>query len=71
MSIRFVIPTEAKQNDRAWPHRPETWLELAKEAEEEVIIENLGSQWCLDNGIDGLGFCTENSGSISMMNGGN
>lgn len=62
MSLRFVIPAGADPDDVAWDHRPETWRELAAEAGEPVVIENIGSEWCIANNIDGLGFCTENSG---------
>lgn len=62
MSIRFVIPKNSYPDDQAWEHRPETWRELALQVGDDIIIENLDSEWCQTNGIDGLGFCTENSG---------
>jgi len=67
MSVRFVIPAGAKPNDVAWDHRPETWRELAAQAGEPVIIENFGSEWCIAHNVDGLGFCTENSGPFEMI----
>lgn len=62
MSIRFVIPTGADPDAQAWQQRPETWRELAEQVGDDVIIEHAGSDWCVAHGIDGLGFCTEQSG---------
>ena len=67
MSVRFVIPSDANPNDIAWDHRPETWAELAIEAGEPVTIENIGSEWCVENNIGGFGFCTENSGPFEQV----
>lgn len=56
--IRFVIPADADPDSQAWPGRPETWRELAAQGGEGTPVENLGSQWCIDNQITGLGFCS-------------
>jgi hypothetical protein len=68
ISTRLVIPADASPDDRAFDHRPETWTEIARDnrvdldAEGRPLIENFGSAWCVENGIDGLGICTEDSG---------
>lgn len=61
MSLRLVIPAGELPTDVAYVHRPETWQELADDAGCEAV-ENLGSTWCTDHGVDGLGVCTEFSG---------
>lgn len=50
--VRFVIPADANPDAQAWEHRPETWRELADECQ----IEFAGSDWCIANNINGLGF---------------
>lgn len=67
MEIRFIIPVDANPDEVAWEHRPETWRELALQVGDDVVIDNLGSQWCVDNHIDGLGFCTQNSGPFEFI----
>lgn len=74
MSRRLVIPAGAKPSDpspifdglapgddpedTAHRFRRFTWQEVA-DANRCDAIENLGSQWCTDNGIAGLGIATE------------
>lgn len=59
MTPRLVIPSDASPDDVAYPGtRPETWQELADNAGCDQV-ETFGSQWCLDNLIDGLGIATE------------
>lgn len=67
MTTRFVIPAGANPDSQAWDHRSETWAELASQAGEPVIIETIGSQWCVENNIGGLGFCTESSGPFENV----
>ena len=54
---RLVVPTGAQATDQAYPHRPETWQQLADEA--GVTIAVLGDQWCTDNFVSGLGIASE------------
>lgn len=69
MSRHLVIPATALPSDLAFPNergddspqRPETWQEIADHARVDGI-ENFGSAWCVEFGIDGLGICTEESG---------
>ncbi len=59
MSHRLVIPTGAQATDVAWPGtRPETWQQIAADNGCDAV-EVLGSQWCIDNHIGGLGIATE------------
>ena len=55
---RLVIPAGAQATDQAYPHRPETWQQLADEAGCDGV-EVLGSTWCVANFIDGLGIASE------------
>lgn len=63
MSLKLVIPAGAKPSAVAYPDREDkpTWIQLAAEFGCDGI-EEFGSQWCIDNAIDGLGICTEDSG---------
>lgn len=50
---RLVVPPGSTTNDQGVP-----WEEIAT-ANGCEAVEELGSQWCTDNGIDGLGICSE------------
>lgn len=61
MSIRLVIPV--KHDAEALSPSGESWTEVAEGLGiEGLIIENLGSEWCVEHGIQTLGICSEESG---------
>jgi len=66
MSRRLVIPAGDTPTSFA-PHGKgdRTWQEIAVENNIEDGIEVFGSAWCVENAIDGLGICTEDSGQES------
>jgi hypothetical protein len=59
MSRRLVIPAGDKLEDLSpYGDGKRTWLEVGAENTVDGV-EVFGSQWCVDNDIDGLGICTE------------
>ena len=58
MSRRLVIPAGETPSTPA-PFQGLTWQQVADQGKADAI-EVLGSQWCIDNAITGLGFATEN-----------
>lgn len=53
MSRRLVVPPGSDTDAHGTP-----WAQVAADNGCDGVEES-GSQWCLDNGIDGLGICTE------------
>lgn len=53
--MRYVIPADAQALDVAFQGL--TWQQVADEA--GVPLEQFGSQWCVDNHVDGLGIASE------------
>lgn len=66
MSRRLVIPAGDNPSSFApYGKGDRTWQEIAVENNIEDGIEVFGSPWCVENAIDGLGICTEESGQPS------
>lgn len=67
MGQRFVIPEGVNPDDQAFQDDPagdtRTWREMVNE---DIIIENLNSQWCIDNDIEGLGLVEEKVVAIPL-----
>lgn len=53
--MRYVIPAGAQAYDVAFQGK--TWQQVADEI--GVPLEQFGSQWCIDNHVDGLGIAAE------------
>ena len=56
--MKLVIPADHTPDSLSWISRNDrslTWAEVAA-APGVTSIETLGSDWCVENNIDGLGF---------------
>jgi hypothetical protein len=53
--MKYVIPADAQASDVAFQGK--TWQQVADEA--RVPLEQFGSQWCVDNHVDGLGIAAD------------